>query len=656
MVVPEEHPANYLARGFSSAYLSRYFGGCAAARTLVLSPQAGPAIDAPDLSVPALPGIEPMQAWLHAAHLLPHHVILDRAALAAGWPGIPSAWLEYLRQQRPSWIRAYGARWSAWVAIQIGEALQLPVVASVHNVHELSRDILPQADVVIAVSEAVASACIAAGCDPGRVVTIFNRVDRELFSPQGEAAPGPEGSPRLLCVARDAEQKNFDRLLAACASLLPRFPGLRLVHAGKSSRDWSKWPFVTHLESIPHVRLPAWMRWADAFVLPSLWEGFGIVFAESLACGLPVITSNRAPMNEIVTDRWDGLLCDPENTADIARAIAELCEPATRARLAAPARTASEPYDIAVIEAREAALYRTLLNPQWPKLSVVLPTYNRRHLIEAAVRNVLAQDYANLELIVVDDGSSDGTAELLDSLCNSLGDARLRVLHIPNGGLPRALNKGFAHASGELLSWTSDDNAYRPGALKAMARELLLDPAVGMVFADYEIVSADGTRTPTRAGPASELAARNVIGACFLYRTQIARDVGAYNEELALAEDWDYWRRIAAVSRLYHLKRTLYDYGDTPDSLSRTRPADVMAAAMKVRGVPIPWTPEYHSHMVRLAGAYKTQGLPGRALAAGLRIVRHKPLSASGYKAVVRALVPMPLLRMFRRVRGADAG
>jgi len=656
LVIPEQAPSAYRDRGFDAEYMARYFGQSWGDKTVIAD--IGSANDWPELPLPRLrlAASDAMTAWATYAQDLPRERVVDADTLRAGWPGLPQDWIAEIRAVAPTCVRAYGARWSAWLALEIAQVLNVPVQISLHNTAELSRGILHRADAIMAVSEAVAQASIEVGCDPARVVTVFNRVDRALFSPEGESASGPAGSPRLLCIARDTDQKNLDRLLAACEVARKTHPGLSMVHAGASTRDWSRWPFVTHLPAIPHPQVPHWLRWADAFVLPSLWEGFGIVFAEALACGTPVVTSSRAPMNEIVTDRWDGLLCDPESVADIARAISEIAEPATRARLAAPARTASEPFDIATIEARESALYGTLVQPQWPKLSVVLPTFNRHKLIESAVMNVLSQDYPDLELIVVNDGSSDGTTQLLDILHARLGDPRLRVLHVPNGGLPRALNHGFALASGEFWTWTSDDNAFRPGALRALARELLLDKSVGLVFADYEVVHENGDRRKVATGPASELATRNTVGACFLYRREVARQVGEYSAERALAEDWDYWRRIAAVSKIQRLPRVLYDYGDTPDSLSRTRPAEVIQAAMQLAGSPSKWNDDYHFQMVRLAGAFKSQGLPWRSLGTAWNIITHRPGSLSGYKAMIRALTPMPLLRLTRKLRGADVG
>ncbi|MCC6465669.1 MAG: glycosyltransferase [Planctomycetes bacterium] len=657
MVLTEELPAELGQKFGGLARLSGYYhpGGAFERATLIDWGRGSGwgELGQDILKLPPEPGVE---AWLQACQLLDEKAGPGISDISAGWPGLPESWKAAIAAQRPSCLRVYGARWSLWLGLELKRALGVPLLVSLHNVSGLSRDLLEHADLVMAVSDTVAAKAIELGAAPGRVVTVHNRVNRELFTPDGPPAEGPTGNLRLLCVARDVPQKNLDNLLAACELANQKLPvALTLLHIGSSTRDWSRWPFVVHMDQLEHDKLPAWFRWADAFIMPSRWEGFGIVLIEALACGTPCITSNREPMSGIVQDRWNGLLVNPEDPADIARAIEQMWDSTTRARLAAPARTATEPYDTARIERREAGLYAELLEPRFPRLSVVLPTYNRARLVRAAVLNVLAQDYPDLELLVVNDGSTDGTRELLDDLAATLKDPRLRVLHQTNSRLPRALNAGFAAATGEFLTWTSDDNAFLPGALKAMARELMLDQEAGMVFADYRVVGDNGDQRDLHTGPVESLPERNVIGACFLYRRSAAAAAGEYDPNRELAEDYDYWLRLSKVARLVHLSRSLYLYGDTPDSLSRRRPADVQAAALAVQagsGAPA----ALRQQLIRLAGAYKSQGLPWKSLSVGLQLIRQAPLSGAGYKAVARALTPMPLLRLTRRLRGADAG
>lgn len=294
------------------------------------------------------------------------------------------------------------------------------------------------------------------------------------------------------------------------------------------------------------------------------------------------------------------------------------------------------------------------VSPTRSLVSVVLPTFNRAHLIEAAVRNVLAQDYPNLELIVVNDGSSDATAELLGRLERELADRRLRVIAKENGGLPRALNSGFEQARGEYLTWTSDDNAYRPGAISAMVRELELDPEAALVFADWQLIGADGKPGKVmQTGPVEDLAWRNVVGACFLYRRAAARKVGAYDPSVELAEDYDYWVRLARVGKLVRLSRVLYDCAAGPDTLSWRRAVEAGQAAARVierQGS----KRALHDFLVSLAGGYKWHGFPLASLTTAMSLIARFPLSRAGYRAAARAMTPLALLRVARKLRGLD--
>ncbi len=117
-----------------------------------------------------------------------------------------------------------------------------------------------------------------------------------------------------------------------------------------------------------------------------------------------------------------------------------------------------------------------------PLISVVLPTLNRAALLPESIESVLKQTERNLELIVVDDGSSDSTGEIIERYAQQ--DRRITWIRQQNLGLPKGLNNGFRLARGEFFTWTSDDNRYFPDACSIMSRALLADPEVGFVFAD----------------------------------------------------------------------------------------------------------------------------------------------------------------------------
>lgn len=653
LVITEELPGELHAAGADASSKAAYYNPADTFESVAL-------IDwGRDSTWPGLPhrvlNLPPdaaLHAWLAAVQAADFNAVMGDE-LKAGWPGVPAAWLGEIREFAPTCVRAYGARWSGWLGLEVARELNVPVLCSLHNVIGLASPVLKQAPLLMAVSDEVARAAIDAGADPARVVTVPNRVNRDRFTPQGEAAPGPQGRPKLLSVARDVEQKNLDRLLAACELAREKHPDLRLVHIGRSDRDWTKFPFVTHIGMVPNHEMPTWMRWADALALPSLWEGFGTVLIEALACGTPTVASNRAPMSDIVTDRWDGLLCDPESVADIARAIHEIAGPALATRLAAPARTSSEPYGFNAIGRRESALYGWVMGATKPKVSIVMPTYNRDKFIEKAVRNVLEQDYPALELVVVNDGSADGTAEILDRYA---ADARMRVLTLENLGLPAALNAGFAVATGELLAWSCDDDYYRPGALMALTRELALDKEAGAVFADYELVSDDWGKRCIRTGPISELNVRNTVGLCVLFRRSAWQQTGGFDAAYTLAEDYEYWVRMSRVVRMVRLARVLYEVTDHPATLTSTKVAQVQEVTLRVQAAhfgPPRDADAYAAQLIRLASAYKDQGMPLRSLGAALRLFPNQP--GAGCWAALRAITPGPLLRLSRRIRGLQS-
>jgi glycosyltransferase involved in cell wall biosynthesis len=554
---------------------------------------------------------------------------------------------ENVRAYRPDCIRA--AANGATLAVELGRELGVPTIID----DDAHPGALRLAGCVLARNEFRAAGCIARGADPAKVVTLHERVDRALFSPEGDSAPGGGGHPRLLSVQHD----NFDRVLQACALVAVKHPDLKLVVLGELDRTLPG--FAECRSGATEQELARWLRWADTLVLPSLGDP-GPAPAQALACGTPCIVSKLEVTREFVTDRWDGLLVDPTDVGDIANAIEQIADPGVQARLAAPARTASERFDAASIDRREAGIYRWLLRTQSPLVSVVLPTYNRQELIAEAVENVLAQDYPEIELIVVNDGSTDETRAELDKLEARLQDARLRVIHQANQGLPRALNSGFADASGSYWTWTSDDNRYRPGALQAMVRELELQPEAGLVYADMVKHLQSGQAREVRMGPPEGLPEGCVVGACFLYRASVARAVGDYDPDFFLAEDYDYWLRMRRHTSLMWLRRVLYDYADTPGSLSRKYFIEAQRARLKVLerefgGAP-DWLARKFARLCADASDSKNEGLGLSAVRSALRAIRMRPGSITGWRTLGRALTPGPLLRLTRRMRGLDDG
>ena len=129
--------------------------------------------------------------------------------------------------------------------------------------------------------------------------------------------------------------------------------------------------------------------------------------------------------------------------------------------------------------------------PGIPNLvSIVLPVYNGADLLPAAIDSVLAQDHPHWELIIINDGSRDDTAQIAEDF--AARDARIRVVHQENRKIPRTLSRGFRLARGEFLTWTSADNRLRPSFLRQMVGCLQRHPSWDLIYANQDLIDAHG--------------------------------------------------------------------------------------------------------------------------------------------------------------------
>ena len=234
-----------------------------------------------------------------------------------------------------------------------------------------------------------------------------------------------------------------------------------------------------------------------------------------------------------------------------------------------------------------AGLTRLRCYPSYrPLVSVVLPVWNQAGLLEESIQSVLGQSYEEIELIVVDDGSSADLATGLDGLA---GDPRLRVIRKDHEGMAQALNHGFRLAKGELLTWTSADNVMHGEALETLADFMLRHPGSDMVYANMELMDeraepliGSDLRVNNQRLHASHvldlpesvetlgLAEDNFIGACFMYRRSAAGVVGDYDGSRLGTEAYDYWLRMHLCGTIRHLDsdECLYRYRVHGESLT----------------------------------------------------------------------------------------
>jgi glycosyltransferase involved in cell wall biosynthesis len=185
-----------------------------------------------------------------------------------------------------------------------------------------------------------------------------------------------------------------------------------------------------------------------------------------------------------------------------------------------------------------------------PRVSVLLPTYNRAHFLIEAIQSVLRQSLVDLELIVVDDGSSDET----QAAVSHIADPRVRLLRQDHRGTATALNTGLAAARGQYIARIDDDDVWLPHLLATEVAVLDAHPEVGLVYGRCEMMAADGS--PTVGGRGfplkfpedsfrSLLYADYTVSITSIIRRACFDRVGAWDQSILLSEDWDMALRVA---------------------------------------------------------------------------------------------------------------
>lgn len=225
-----------------------------------------------------------------------------------------------------------------------------------------------------------------------------------------------------------------------------------------------------------------------------------------------------------------------------------------------------------------------------------MPVYNRERYVEAAVRSVIAQTMPRWELLIRDDGSTDGTPDILRRLAKE--DPRVRVIFGQHVGRPAAGTRELASlARGELHAWLDSDDLLAPTALDETAKFIDADPSCGLVYTDYLVIDADGSPRGLGARckiPYSKerLLSDFMVFHLRVYRAELYATVGGIDDTMSAAADYDFVLKMSEVATIRHLPRALYHYRVHGDSISAERrvqqinaSASAIRAAMARRGM-----------------------------------------------------------------------
>jgi glycosyltransferase involved in cell wall biosynthesis len=191
-----------------------------------------------------------------------------------------------------------------------------------------------------------------------------------------------------------------------------------------------------------------------------------------------------------------------------------------------------------------------------PKVSIITPSFNQGRFLEASIRSVLAQTYPNIEYILVDGDSKDESVEIIKKYEQHFA----WWVSEKDKGHADALNKGFAHASGEILAWLNSDDVYYPQAVAEAVALLQQHPEVGMVYGDADLIDNSGATIGQFAAHQTDYrrmlrGSVHIPQATTFFRADTWKQVGPLDLSLFFSFDYDLWVRISKVSQLLYVPR-----------------------------------------------------------------------------------------------------
>jgi glycosyltransferase involved in cell wall biosynthesis len=230
---------------------------------------------------------------------------------------------------------------------------------------------------------------------------------------------------------------------------------------------------------------------------------------------------------------------------------------------------------------------------EWPRITIVTPSFNQGPYLEATIRSVLLQNYPNLEYIIIDGGSTDESVEIIRKYEQWLS----YWVSEPDSGQADAINKGFAHATGDIYAWLNSDDIYKPCTLNLIGRYFTDHPECGMVYGEGDFIDEAGNYLYPCKWIQPWVRKRFtwkdfIFQPSTFWRREIWLRAGPLDPQYNWGLDWDWFLRATAVYTPHQLPIELSSWRVTPSNKSwdsdKRRRAELVRISRRYGGF---WTP-----------------------------------------------------------------
>lgn len=303
-----------------------------------------------------------------------------------------------------------------------------------------------------------------------------------------------------------------------------------------------------------------------------------------------------------------------------------------------------------------------------PLVSVVIPVYNGKETIEDTLASIFSQDYKNIEIIIVNDGSTDGTCAVLDQYKDTV-----KIINQANAGSAVARSQGIKNATGKYIAFIDADDVWVPWKVSTQVRYLEQHKDIGMVFNAWIELHDEEDELPQNPPAITELDSIDEEESGWLYTRllmdcivhtssvmilkEICDKIGDFDTRLRRGQDYDYWLRVSQISKITKLKSVLSAYRMHSNNITKTVPAINYEAMILTNAVNKFGLSDKDGRKIsrrtmreRLANSWKNfcwqtyrAGQYSKSLSSGIKIVKYRPFWYLGWGYILASLAKISL-------------